>query len=119
MAGKYEFEIMSGTASFICRFSCVSDSGLVALDRRIHSDVGAPLVCKVLAELEIVAAGRHLGLPFQLLRPVSEVVAVPGWLWRERRQPEWLPDRLGALHYVAFRTRDRGDTLEGRRGGEG
>src|SRR5262245_21997783 len=113
MAGKYEFEIMSGTASFILsfllrqRFWCVSDSGLVALDRRIHRDVGAPLVCKIFAELEIVAAGRHLGLPFQLLRPVSEVVAVPGWLRRERGQAQPLPDRLGALHELALRQRDR------------
>jgi hypothetical protein len=25
MAGKYEFEIMSGTASFIGQFSCISE----------------------------------------------------------------------------------------------
>src|SRR6516165_8042306 len=80
IAGKYEFEIMSGTASFMsatpvyyAAWSCIflRSIELVALDRRIHGDVAAPLVCQVLAEFEILALHRHLGLALQFPWPGS------------------------------------------------
>ena len=98
IAGKYEFEIMSGTASF---------KKLLPLYRGVHRDIAAALVRKVAAELEVVAARRHLRLLRQIRRPVAEVVTVPRRLRRERRQAEPLPDRARVVHELAPGQRDR------------
>src|SRR6516164_3575595 len=85
---------MSGTASFMsatpvyyAAWSCIflRSIELVALDRRIHGDVAAPFVCQVLAEFEILALHRHLGLALQFPWPVAEVITVPRRLRRDRR----------------------------------
>src|SRR3979490_135128 len=73
-----------------------------ALDRRIHGDIAAPLVCKIRAEAEIIAVGRHAGLLLQLLGPEAEIIAVPGRFRLVRRQPQALPDRARILHEFAF-----------------
>src|SRR5262249_28620802 len=135
IAGKYEFEIMSGTASFMSatpisahsresgnpggtgsgprraflNVACGTDEHhvLLALDRRVHGDVAAPFVCQVFADFEVLALHRHLGLALEFTRPVSEVIAVPWRLRRERRQAEPFPDRLGLLHELALGQRYR------------
>src|SRR5262245_56907318 len=113
IAGKYEFEIMSGTASFmsatpVSHAACLAfHCALLALDRRVHGDVAAPFVGPVLAEFEVLALHRHLGLALEFPRPVSEVIAMPWRLRRERRQAEPFPDRLGLLHELALGQRDR------------
>src|SRR5262249_29316353 len=87
--------------------SCSSHRALLALDRRIHGDVAASLVCRVLAEFEILAFPRHFGLALQFPWPIAEIIAVPRRLRRERRQTEPFPDRLGLVHELALWQRDR------------
>src|ERR1700757_2745775 len=70
----------------------LNDNALVALDRRIHGDVGAPFVCKHLAKLKVLAPHRHLGLALELGRPMAKIIAVPWRLRCQRWQPEPLPD---------------------------
>src|SRR5436190_1346409 len=77
-----------------------------ALDRRIHGDVGAPFVCKPLANLEVLALDRHFCLALELGGPMAEIIAVPWRLRCERRQPEPLPDRPGPFHELALRQRN-------------
>src|SRR5262245_38431092 len=91
--------VRNGELHFL--FSCF------ALHRRVHGDVAAPFVCQVLAELEVLPLHRHLGLALEFPRPVSEVIAMPWRLRRERRQAEPFPDRLGLLHELALGQRDR------------
>src|SRR5262249_14819353 len=107
---------MSGTASFMsatpvshaaCHLCLAFHCALLALDRRVHGDVAAPFVCEVLAEFEVLALHRHLGLALEFPRPVSEVIAMPWRLRRERRQTEPFPDRLGLLHELAPGPRHR------------
>src|SRR5262249_51119995 len=107
---------MSGTASFMsatpvslvaCHLCLAFHCALLALDRRVHGDVAAPFVGEVLAEFEVLALHRHLGLALEFSRPVSEVIAMPWRLWRERRQAEPFPDCLRLLHELALRQRDR------------
>src|SRR5262249_58733238 len=93
---------MSGTASFMsatpvsqaaCHLCLAFHCALLALDRRVHGDVAAPFVCQVLAEFEVLALHRHLGLALEFARPVSEVIAMPWRLRHERRPAEPVPDR--------------------------
>src|SRR5207253_1740343 len=119
IAGKYEFEIMSGTASFISAFLLHqllgserdlqhgAKTALLALDWRVHGDVAAPFVHQPFAQLEIVASHRHFGLALQLARPVAEIIAVPWRLRCKRWQTEPLPDRPRALHELALGQRHR------------
>src|SRR5947207_7748806 len=79
---------------------------LLPLDRRIHGDVGAPFVCKPLANLEVLALDRHFCLALELGGPMAEIIAVPWRLRCERRQPEPLPDRPGPFHELALRQRN-------------
>src|SRR5262249_41204560 len=115
IAGKYEFEIMSGTASFMsatpvshaaCHLCLAFHCALRALDRRIHGDVAASLVCQVLAEFEILAVHRHFGLALQFPWPIAEIITVPRRLRRERRPARPLPQRPGPLHELALGQRD-------------
>src|SRR3979409_1101855 len=86
-----------------------------ALDRRIHGDIAAPLVCKIRAEAEIIAVGRHAGLLLQLLGPEAEIISVPGRFRLERRQAQALPDLARIPHEFAFRQGDRRESpLQGR-----
>src|SRR5262249_58232894 len=75
---------------------------LLALDRRVHGDVAASFVCQVLAEFEILALHRHLGLALQFPWPMAEVITVPRRLRREWRQTQPVPDRLRPLHELAL-----------------
>src|SRR4030081_789524 len=86
-----------------------------ALDRRIHGDIAASLVCKIRAEAEIIAVGRHAGLLLQLFRPEAEIIAVPERFRLERRQSQALPDRARILHEFALGQGDRRkNPLQGR-----
>src|SRR3982074_3898429 len=91
-------------ASMILRMSFLLHGG--ALDRCIHGDIAASLVCKIRAEAEIIALGRHAGLLLQLLGPEAEIIAVPGRFRLERRQAEALPDRARILPEFALGQRD-------------
>jgi len=71
-------------------------------DGCVHGDIAAALLLELGAEREVVARHRHPGLPFQLARPVAEIVAVPGRLRGEGRQPEPLPDCARLLHELAL-----------------
>src|SRR5262245_1290826 len=81
-------------------------SCLVPLDRRVHLDVAAALLRLLQAEREIVALDRHARLPFQVFRPIAEVIAMPWRLRLERWQAEALPDRLRLFHEFLLGQRD-------------
>src|SRR5262249_11836347 len=84
-----------------------SSSGLVLPHRRIHLDVAAAFLRLLAADREIVAFHRHARLPLQVLRPVTEIVAMPRRFRLERRQAEALPNRLGVLHELLLGKRHR------------
>src|SRR3979490_3446853 len=100
-------------AYVILRMSFLLHGG--ALDRCIHGDIAASLVCKIRAKAEIIAVGRHAGLLLQLLGPEAEIIAVPGRFRLERRQAEALPDLARILHEFTLGQRDgRKSPLQGR-----
>src|SRR3981081_2940092 len=100
-------------AYVILRMSFLLHGG--ALDRCIHGDIAASLVCKIRAAAEIIAVGRHAGMLLPPLGTEAEIIAVPGRFRLERRQPQALPDRARILHEFAFGQGDgRESSLEGR-----
>src|SRR2546425_11031607 len=73
----------------------------------VHGDVAPPALGAPLARLPVLAPHGALGLAFEVLVPLAEVVAVPGHLRAQARQPELLPDLPGALHVLALGQGDR------------
>src|SRR5262249_57085450 len=82
-------------------------SGLLFRTGGVHPDFVATFWPLPPAEREVVARDRHARLPFQMIGPIAEVIAVPRGLRLERRQAEPLPDCLGVLHELALGQRDR------------
>src|SRR6516165_3763936 len=73
-----------------------------ALDRRVHSDIVAPLIAGLAAERKVIACSSHARLALEFGRPMAEFVAMPRTFRLERRQAEPFPDRSRPLHEFAL-----------------
>src|SRR6185312_10684119 len=72
-----------------------------SLVRRLALRLGA------FAGLEVVALDRPLGFLAVAMRPLAELVAVPGHARLERRQAKLLPNLTRLLHVLLGRQRHR------------